>query len=245
MGIFDAMFRNKIGAPSKKELYDNRVSVYEKIVKIKNDMENQAMEDFQNSNNSSWLILQAKEKQINNQFINGDISEEDYLDLINACREAMKDAVASYIDGQDEKTVYGILKNSRIITSKEALKLLSDLRLGVSMNMLKDIKLEKVQSLITQIEPYTLRKILGSNFNEQEENIIYGILKNSLRRIKKENIHLQNIDKMKFDWWRQIEASAELAQLTIAQIVNSGEYSQAARDNKQIMDYQVRRRFKR
>lgn len=178
MGIFDAMFRNKIGAPSKKELYDNRVSVYEKIVKIKNDMENQAMEDFQNSNNSSWLILQAKEKQINNQFINGDISEEDYLDLINACREAMKDAVASYIDGQDEKTVYGILKNS-------------------------------------------------------------------LRRIKKENIHLQNIDKMKFDWWRQIEASAELAQLTIAQIVNSGEYSQAARDNKQIMDYQVRRRFKR
>ena len=66
---------------------------------------------------------------------------------------------------------YGILKNSRIITSKEALKLLSDLRLGVSMNMLKDIKLEKVQSLITQIEPYTLRKILGSNFNEQEENI--------------------------------------------------------------------------
>lgn len=141
-------------------------------------MEDHALKDFQDMNISDWLILQAKEKQINNRFINGDISEDDYLNLINACREAMKDAVTNYIDGQDEETVYGILKNS-------------------------------------------------------------------LKRIKKENIHLQNIDKMEFDWWRQIEASAELAQLTITQIVNSGEYSQSIRDNKQIADYQVRKHFKK
>ena len=178
MGILDAMFRNKIGAPSKKELFDNRVSIYGKIVEIKNDMEDHALKDFQDMNISDWLILQAKEKQINNRFINGDISEDDYLNLINACREAMKDAIVNYIDGQDEETVYGILKNS-------------------------------------------------------------------LKRIKKENIHLQNIDKMEFDWWRQIEASAELAQLTITQIVNSGEYSQSIRDNKQIAYYQVRKHFKK
>lgn len=178
MGILDAMFRNKIGAPSKKELFDNRVSVYEKIVEIKNDMEDHALKDFQDMNISDWLILQAKEKQINNRFINGDISEDDYLNLINACREAMKDAIVNYIDGQDEETVYGILKNS-------------------------------------------------------------------LKRIKKENVHLLNIDKMEFDLWSQIEVSAEIAQLTISQIINSGEYTQAAKYDKQINGYQVRKHFRK
>lgn len=178
MGLFDAIFRSKIGAPSKKELFDNRVSVYEKIVKIKNDMENNAIQDFQDKNISDWLVLQAKEKQINNRFINGDISEEEYVESINACRDALKQVIASYIDCQDESSVYGVLRDT-------------------------------------------------------------------LKRVKKENIHLQNIDKMMFDWWKQIEASAELAQLTISQIINSEEYFQAERDNKQITDYQIGRHFRK
>ena len=174
MKVLDAMFRNKIGALSKMELFDNRVSVYKKIVEIKSDMENHALKDFQDMNFSAWFVLQANEKRINNNFVNGDISEKDYVNLINTCHYAMKQVIANYIDGQDEETVYGILKNS-------------------------------------------------------------------LKRIKKENIHLQNIDKMEFDWWKQIEVSAELAQLTITQIVNSGEYSRAVRDNKQIIKHHVRK----
>ena len=178
MGIFDALFRNKIGAPSRKELFDNRVNVYEEIVRIKNDMENQAYDDFKNLNNSDWFLLQAKEKRVNNCFINGEISEDDYLKYINAYREAMKQLISNYIDDQDE-------------------------------------------------------------------NSLYGILRNSLKRIKQENIYLLNIDKMEFDLWNQIEASAELAQLTISQIVNSGEYVHAVKDNKQICSYQVRRHFRK
>ncbi len=178
MGIFDAIFRNKIGAPSKKELFDNRVSVYEEIVRIKNNMENQAYEDFETTNNSDWFLLQAKENRINNCFINGEISENDYLKYINAYREAMKQLVSNYIDGQDENTIYGILRNS-------------------------------------------------------------------LKRIKKENIHLLNIDKMEFDLWNQIEISAELAQLTISQIINSREYAQAVQNDKQINSYQLRQHFRK
>ena len=178
MGIFDALFRNKIGAPSRKELFDNRVNVYEEIIRIKNDMENQAYEDFKETNNSDWFLLQAKEKRVNNCFVNAEISEDDYLKYINVYHEAMKQLVSNYIDGQDETSIYGILRNS-------------------------------------------------------------------LKRIKKENIHLLNIDKMEFDLWSQIEVSAELAQLTISQIINSGEYVQAVDDNKQICSYQVRRHFRK
>ena len=178
MKIFEAMFRNKIGAPSRKELFDNRINVYKEIVRIKNDMENHVYEDFKKTNNSDWFLLQAKEKRINNCFVNGEISEDDYLKYINAYCVAMKQLVSNYID-------------------------------------------------------------------EQDETSIYGILRNSLKRIKKENVHLLNIDKMEFDLWSQIEVSAEIAQLTISQIINSGEYAQAAKYDKQINSYQVRKHFRK
>ena len=178
MGIFDAIIREKIGAPSKKELFDNRISIYEKIVRIKNYMENQTYEDFKNTNNYDWFFFLAKENRISNCFINGEISEDDYLKYINIYHETMKQLVSNYID-------------------------------------------------------------------EQDENTVYGILRNSLKRIKKENVSLLNIDKMEFDLWNQIEISAELAQLTILKIMNDSEYDQAVKDNKQISSYQVKRHFRK
>lgn len=176
--MFGSMFRNKIGAPSKKELLDNHVNIYEKIINIKNDMESLAYEDFKSTNNSDWFLLQAKEKRINNCFANGEISEECYLKYINEYREKMKRLISYYIDGQDE-------------------------------------------------------------------NSEYGLLRNTLKRLKKENIHLLNIDKMKFDLWVQIEISAELAQLTISQIINSNEYSRAKKNDEIITNYQIRRHFRK
>lgn len=65
---------------------------------------------------------------------------------------------------------YGILKYSRIISIEETLKCLSKLRLGISIGMISNITLEKVQTLMVDVEPHTLRIILKDNFTKDEEN---------------------------------------------------------------------------
>ncbi len=66
---------------------------------------------------------------------------------------------------------YGILKSARVISNIEAMKLLSDLRLGVSSNIINEIELKKVQTLILNIQKNTLKLILKEDFDTQEENI--------------------------------------------------------------------------
>lgn len=66
---------------------------------------------------------------------------------------------------------YGILKNSRNISEDEALKLLSKLRLGVSMGLVKEVDLEKVQSIMVDINSNTLQLVLKQHLEESEENI--------------------------------------------------------------------------
>lgn len=66
---------------------------------------------------------------------------------------------------------YGILKNARVITKEETLKLLSKVRLGVSMEMINDISLQKVQEIMTNILPYTLKLNMKEDLSRQEELI--------------------------------------------------------------------------
>ena len=66
---------------------------------------------------------------------------------------------------------YGLLKYARIISCDEALKCLSDVRLGVSMGIINEIELERIQALMTNIEPYTLNKIFKGEFDKKEDNI--------------------------------------------------------------------------
>lgn len=66
---------------------------------------------------------------------------------------------------------YGILKYAKIITAEEAVDILAKLRLGVTLGILNEINLEKIQSLMINIEPFTLRTILKENFAKKDENI--------------------------------------------------------------------------
>lgn len=67
---------------------------------------------------------------------------------------------------------YGILKNSRIISVNEAMSLLSLLRVGVSTGIIDKINLEKVQSLMIDINSNTLKLELKQNCEEKEEDIL-------------------------------------------------------------------------
>lgn len=64
---------------------------------------------------------------------------------------------------------YGILKNARMIGDKEALSLLSKVRFGVSMNILKEVSLQKVQELIVDTKQSTLKTIYKEDFSKEEE----------------------------------------------------------------------------
>lgn len=66
---------------------------------------------------------------------------------------------------------YGILKNARILSSKEAINLLSLLRLGISMGFLKEISLARLNELLIINQPAHIQKIRGRQLKEEERNI--------------------------------------------------------------------------
>lgn len=99
-------------------------------------------------------------------------------------------------------------------------------------------------SMSNQIEDLKLR-IIADYIDSQNSDTIYGILREGLKTLKNNNINLPNMNQMEFDLWRQIVDSAELAELTIAQIVNGREYVQASKNDKIIRDYNVRRHFRK
>jgi len=66
---------------------------------------------------------------------------------------------------------YGILKNARILSSKEAINLLSLLRLGLSMDLLRGIPLSKLNELLIINQPAHIQKIKGRQLKEEERNV--------------------------------------------------------------------------
>lgn len=73
---------------------------------------------------------------------------------------------------QDELyRAYGILKNARLVSNNEAMKLLSNVRLGVATDIIKEISLDKVQTLMIEIQKNTLKLILKQNYEQDEEEI--------------------------------------------------------------------------
>ena len=84
-------------------------------------------------------------------------------------REVLKEGNLQFED--EIYRAYGILKNARVISEEEALKLLSKVRLGVSIDMIKDTKLENIQKLMVDILSNTLRLNLKKDLSRKEELI--------------------------------------------------------------------------
>lgn len=116
--------------------------------------------------------------QISNQKTLG-ISEKDIIEQVKQvtkyivkqerkAREILKDKIEVK---DDIYRSYGILKNAYIISKKEAMRLLSNLRMGITMDEIKDIEIEKVDNIIKNIGKNTLRKNLKEDFAREYENI--------------------------------------------------------------------------
>lgn len=66
---------------------------------------------------------------------------------------------------------FGILKNAHIISSQETIELLSMVRLGCDLEIIKDIGRSSINELFIVIQPAHLQKIEGNKLSSQERDI--------------------------------------------------------------------------
>lgn len=104
--------------------------------------------------------------QISNQTTLGESEEEIIqklrgivLQIITKERHAMLSLLNNRKIEIEDK-VYrslGILQNSRIISSKESMELLSNVRMGINMNIIKNVDLNTINSLMIEIQPASIQ----------------------------------------------------------------------------------------
>lgn len=66
----------------------------------------------------------------------------------------------------------GTLKSARIITSEETVKLLSAIRLGIDLGVIKDIDIAKINEVLLLTQPAHLQKINGKEIAPYERDVI-------------------------------------------------------------------------
>lgn len=66
---------------------------------------------------------------------------------------------------------YGILKNAKIITTEEAMKLISNVKLGIEMGLIKDITSSQLDILTIEVQPNNIQSITREELTENERDI--------------------------------------------------------------------------
>ena len=115
--------------------------------------------------------------QLSNQISLG-ISEKTAIDnLKNITKQLIaqelkaRNAICSQTVIQDR--VYrseGTLRYARLISCDEALKCLSDIRMGITSGLVKNISLDTINRLIVEIQPATLMQSIGKNLEPSERD---------------------------------------------------------------------------
>lgn len=139
--------------------------------------------------------------QISNQVTLGK-SEEDIISslekvikqIIGHERNARKLLIKNNLRQVEDRVgrAYGVLRNARIITSKEAIELLSTLRMGVDLGILPSVNRQTINELFLLTQPAHLQKITGEKLTPEDRdvkrsNLIREKLKQSPEKKKKKN----------------------------------------------------------
>ncbi len=118
--------------------------------------------------------------QISNQITLGQSEAEIVNNLISVTRQILSQEQASrgalY---KDRRAVmedriyraYGTLKYARILSSEEAMRLFSDLRLGLGLEMISGIPLKLLNELMVKIRPAFLIKLAGREMSAYERDV--------------------------------------------------------------------------
>lgn len=118
---------------------------------------------------SNQVTLGQTEKEIidNLTSVTKQIVEQELVvrnKLLNDKRSKFEDAVYRS---------YGILSHARMITSKEAMRLLSDMKLGIDLGIIRteDNKTINIYNLMAKIQPANLQIMSNKNLNVDERDI--------------------------------------------------------------------------
>jgi protein arginine kinase len=117
--------------------------------------------------------------QISNQLTLG-ISEKDIIDNLNAVvnqvisqeKLARNQMLKIYKYELKDKIFrsLGLLKTAVLLESKECLNLLSNVRMGVEMGIIKDVSRVVLNSLLVEMQPATLQEKFGKELSNKERN---------------------------------------------------------------------------
>jgi protein arginine kinase len=119
--------------------------------------------------------------QVSNQISLGRSEEETIASIDGICKQIIdrEKALRLQLYKQNvyrfEDKIFrslGVLMNARIISTQECFKLLSDVRLGVSMGIIKDMDIGVLNELLVLSQPATLQKISGKQLKEDERDVM-------------------------------------------------------------------------
>ncbi len=126
---------------------------------------------------SNQVTLGQTEDDILNNLtvIVGQIVEQERL-----MRKRLQEEMKYQLDDRIGRA-YGILTNAKIMTSNEALKHLSDVRLGVDLRLVEGIKTFALNELVVAIRPAHLQKKTGKEMDAIDRDIVRaGVIKEKL-----------------------------------------------------------------
>lgn len=115
--------------------------------------------------------------QISNQVSLG-ISEKSAIENLKSITEQLvnselktRETMMQSFEYQDKiGRSYGILITARLISHKEAVKLLSNLRVGICEGLIDSVNLETVDSLMLKIQPASLMRLKGTRLSIDERD---------------------------------------------------------------------------
>ncbi len=118
--------------------------------------------------------------QISNQITLGKTETEiiEHLEqIVLEVIEHEKNARLRLLDSQEVKVhdhigrAYGVLANAALMSSGEALDLLSSIRMGIDLGLLPDIKRQDIDQLFIQTHPAHLQKEAGETLSSEERDM--------------------------------------------------------------------------
>jgi protein arginine kinase len=119
--------------------------------------------------------------QISNQVTLGKTEEEIIGELekimgkIIAHERASRRVLLQSANPQLEDKIYrarGLLENARLISSQETIELLSGLRLGVDLGVVRDIARGTINELLIHTQPAHLQKLVGKELSSPERDLL-------------------------------------------------------------------------
>ncbi|MDS1030381.1 protein arginine kinase [Bacillota bacterium LX-D] len=123
--------------------------------------------------------------QISNQITLGQSEEDIIYNLNSVCnkiieqeRSARKAMQAEWKIQLEDKVnrAYGLLTHAKVISSEEAIRLLSDLRLGITMNLINGVKTDQLNELLVAIQPASLQAHYEKSMSSFERDVKRGEL---------------------------------------------------------------------